>query len=216
MTGLGIWLGALVVYAGFIGWYYNWRRPLSPSEVDQALARLLIVDPDAGARNDLETLRRFLAADDGRQFFMLNLVRLADEPVADPQTGALHPARALMQRYTKVFLPALLRRGGHPVLAARKVGGYVDAWGAPEDPGWTLIGYVRYRSRRDLVELVCDPRFPGAHAFKAAAMPITFSFPTQPFLLTFASPGVVVGLLVVLIAALMHLLQLLAHPGLTA
>jgi hypothetical protein len=205
MTGLGIWLCAIAAYATFIGWYYNWRRPLSAAEADQAIDRLLVVDPDAGSRNDLETLRRFLAADDGRQFFMLNLVRLADGLVADPETGAMTPARALMQRYTNVFLPALLRRGGHPVFAARKVGGYVDAWGAPADPGWTLVGYVRYRSRRDLVALVCDPRFPGAHAFKAAAMPITFSFPTQPFLLTFASPGVMVGVLIALIAALVHL-----------
>jgi len=205
MTGLPIWVFALAIYAGFAAWYFNWRRPLTRLEVDDYLRRLEVVDPDAGARNDLAILRRFFEDDDGRQFFMLNLVKIADGEVPDPVTGAQRPAREVMQGYTGTFLPALFRRAGHPAIVARKVGGYFDAWGVEPDPGWTIMGYMRYRSRRDLAELICDPRFSGAHDFKFAAMPQTFSFPTRPMLMALVSPAITVGLVIALLAALGHL-----------
>jgi hypothetical protein len=34
-------------------------------------------------------------------------------------------------------------------LHAAKIGGYVDAWNVESDAGWTMIGYVRYLSRRE-------------------------------------------------------------------
>ena len=95
-----------------------------------------------------------------------------------------------MEGYTRMFLPALFARGGHPAIAARKIGGYFDAWGVEADPGWSIIGYMRYRSRRDLAALVVDPRFAGAHEFKFAAMPQTYSFPTHPQIMTLAGPKV--------------------------
>ena len=205
MSGGVVWVIAAVLYGCFLAWYVNWRGRLRPAEVERLLGRLLEVSPDAGARNDLETLRRFLLDDDGREFFMLNLVRLADGNVADPVSGVLRPARDVMQGYTGMFLPALLRRAGHPAIVARKIGGYVDAWGVAPDPGWSIVGYMRYRSRRDLAELVVDPRFAGAHDFKFAAMPQTFSFPTRPFMQALVSPAVTVGLVIALVAALVNL-----------
>ncbi len=53
-------------------------------------------------------------------------------------------------------------------------------WNVERDPGWSFMRYMRYRSRRDLIELVTAPGFVAAHPFKTAAMPNTFSFPTQP------------------------------------
>ena len=200
-----MWAGAIALYAVFAAWYFNWRRPLPAAEASDYLARIQAANPHADDRNDVETIRRFLADDDGRQFFMVNLVRLAPEPVADPVTGERRPAREVLEGYTGVFIRALLRRGGHPAIFARKVGGYVDAWGVEPDPGWTMLGYMRYRSRRDMAELVCDPRFAGAHDYKFAAMPRTFSFPTQPVLMALVSPAVTVALVLALAAALVHL-----------
>jgi hypothetical protein len=67
------------------------------------------------------------------------------------------------------------------------------------------MGYVRYRSRRDMMELATNPRFLDAHPFKAAAMPATFSFPTAPRLALYAGPRIWVGLALALLAALTHL-----------
>jgi hypothetical protein len=137
------------------------------------------------------------------------VIRFADGDVADPKSGELQPARKVMEGYTRMFLPALLARGGHPALAARKVGGFLDTWGI-EPPAWSMMGYVRYRSRRDLAELVCDPRFTGAHEFKYAAIPQTFNFPTRPMIMTLTGPRITVALVLSLAAALGQLAALLA------
>jgi hypothetical protein len=109
-----------------------------------------------------------------------------------------------------MFMPALFARGGHPALAARRIGGMVDTWGLKEVPEWSMVGYMRYRSRRDIAHLVCNPRFGGAHAFKFAAMPQTFNFPTRPMIMTLASPRIWVGLSMALAAAVAQIALLLS------
>lgn len=203
MSGAGIWLGALVLYGLFRLWYDGIPRPLTPAEIDDLVARLpkqSLDDPAEVAR-----LRRFLEEDDGREFAMVNLVRLSPDPVPHPVTGEPVPARDLLMRYSRDFFKVLGRRAGHPAIAARAAGGYLDSWNVPPDPGWTIVGYVRYRSRRDMMAVVIDPRFADAHLFKIAATPVTLSFPTKPMILLFASPRVWVGLAIALAAALLHL-----------
>ncbi|HAH08541.1 MAG TPA: hypothetical protein DCL48_00410 [Alphaproteobacteria bacterium] len=200
-----IWGIAAVAYLVFVGWYHNWSGPLTPKEVEGYLAKLTAQHSVVDGRNQVDTIRKFLSEDDGREFFMLNLVKVAAGKVADPKTGELKPAPQVLEGYTSVFIAALMARAGHPAVAARKVGGYFDAWGVEADPGWTIIGYMRYRSRRDLAELATDPRFAGAHEFKFAAMPSTYSFPTQPIMLTLMKPTYFVGLILALLAALAHL-----------
>jgi hypothetical protein len=178
---------------------------LTSTEVAAYMAKIEAQHAPAADRNDLAVIRKFLSEDDGHEFFMLNLVRVAPGKISAPGTGELKPAREVLDGYTSVFIPALIARAGHPAVVARKVGGYVDAWGVEPDPGWSIVGYMRYRSRRDLAELVVDPRFGGAHDFKFAAMPQTFSFPTQPIMLTLMKPTYFIGLILALIAALAHL-----------
>lgn len=198
-----IWGGAAVAYGAFRLWYDGWRRPLRPDEIERFLAAL--AGTPGAELNDLAVLRRFLEDDDGREFVMANLVRIAPGEVAHPRTGAPTAALALMREYIRGFLPTLLKRGGVPMLQARKIGGYVDAWNTPSDPGWTLVGMMRYRSRRDMAALATDPRFVAAHPFKAAAIPVTFSFPTTlgPGLLL--GPRVWLALALALAAALLQL-----------
>ena len=205
-----LWAGALLAYTAFRAWYDTWRGPVSPAEAEALVERLRRTGAGENGRNDLAVMERFLAEDDGREFFMLNVVRFAAEPVADPKTGVLRPAREMLSGYTKMFMPALFARGGHPAIAARVVGGYFDTWGMEPGPSWSLIGYMRYRSRRDLAMLASDPRFAGAHEFKFAAMPQTFNIPTQPRILALASPRLTVGLAITLIAAILQIAFLIA------
>jgi hypothetical protein len=203
ISGIWIWLVASAAYLAFRAWYDNWRGPLRPEEVDTYLKRIEASGSMDG--NELETLRGFMADDDGSEFVMLNLVRLNPEPAPNPETGEPTPARELLRTYLDTFLPQLLRRAGHPLLQARKVGGYLDAWNVEPDPGWSFMGYMRYRSRCDMMELVAAPGFAAAHPFKAAALPNTFSFPTQSAISLYAGPRIWVGLVLALVAALAHL-----------
>ena len=210
MASFWVWGVALLGYAAFLGWYVNWRGPLSKAEIETLMAQMRASNVGHGDQDEIPVIQRFLEEDDGREFFMLNVVRLADCDVADPLTGAMRPAREVMAGYTRMFMPALFARGGHPALAARRVGGMVDTWGLGEVPAWSLMGYMRYRSRRDLAHLICNPSFGGAHAFKFAAMPQTFNFPTRPMIMTLASPRIWVGMSFALIAALAQIALLLS------
>ncbi len=102
------------------------------------------------------------------------------------------------------FITALFRRAGHPAFAGPAAGGYVENWGVEQNPGWTFSGVIRYRSRRDMIELATDPKFEPAHAYKIAAMPHTLAFPVTPAV-TVVGPRVWVALLLTAVAAVAQL-----------
>jgi len=203
-----VWLGALVAYALFRAWYDNWRGPLSADEIEAFFRKMH--GSKSAAENDLSVLREFLENDDGKDFVMLNLVRVERANVPHPTTGKPTPGSELLRQYIRSFLPALIRRAGHPAVVGRKIGGYVDAWRVGADPGWTMMGYMRYRSRRDMMLLITQPRFLEMHPFKMAGTAETFSFPTQPQFLLFASPRWWIAL-VILVAASFVQIALLLH-----
>lgn len=209
MPGWWVWLVAAALYGGFRLFYDNRRGRLTQPEIDTMLAQAEA--QGAGVGDDLSIVRAFLESDDGREFVMVNLVRVPDTTVTDPDTGAQVPAAAMMQAYSKAFMKLLLRHGGHPALATRKVGGYVDSWLVGPDPGWSIVGFVRYRSRRDMMKMVLDPAFPGAHKYKPLGVAETFSFPTQPFLRAYVSPRVSVFGFLALAAALAQLAIVATH-----
>ena len=210
MASFWVWGLALLGYAAFLGWYVNWRGPLSNAEIESLMAQMMASNVGHGDQDEMPVIRRFLEEDDGREFFMLNVIRLSETDVADSVSGEMRPVRQVMAGYTRMFMPALFARGGHPALAARRIGGMVDTWGLKEVPEWSMMGYIRYRSRRDLAHLVCNPRFSGAHAFKFAAMPQTFNFPTRPMIMTLAGPRIWVGLSFALAAAIAQIALLLS------
>lgn len=203
MNGIWIWIGAIVLYAGFYLWYDGLRRPLLPEEVEAYMTRLE-ESPIEASPAQRAAVRAFLEADDGGEFLMVNLVRVHQQPVRAPGDDTPRPAREVLEGYTGHFMPALLWRAGHPALLALGAGGYLEQWNVDADPGWSFAGVIRYRSRRDMIELVLDPRFADAHLFKQAAIERTFAFPARPGLIAF-SPRIVVALVLALLAALVQL-----------
>lgn len=203
-----VWLVALALYGVFRLWYDNLRGPLSKAEIDALMAEAARMK--VHEYSDPAVVRAFLEADDGREFVMSNLVRVHPGEVPHPVTGAPTPGLALFQAYARRFVRLLLRHGGHPVMAMRKVGGYVDAWNTPPDPGWHVVGAMRYRSRRDMMALVLDPALGDVHALKTAGTAVTFSFPTQVVVSLAFRPRAWVALVLALVAALVHLASVLA------
>lgn len=203
-----IWGLALLAYAGFRAWYDSWSGPVTKEEIDGFFRRL--EGTPSAAVNDMAVLRRFLEDDDGREFFMLNLVKFQAGEVAHPVTGRQVSGVALMQQYMKAFVPSMLSRAGHPAMAARKIGGYIDSWNCTPDPGWTIVGYMRYRSRRDMMALVAGPVFHEMHPFKIAGTAETFSFPTRP-VVPLVGPRTWMALVIALVASLAQVAVLLAR-----
>ena len=76
-----IWIGAIALYLLFRLWYDNWRGPLTKAEIDDFFAK---VKGKYNGANDPAVLRSFLEADDGKEFVMLNLVKIEPGMVVDP------------------------------------------------------------------------------------------------------------------------------------
>jgi hypothetical protein len=166
---LVLWAVLAALYAGFRLWYDGGGGPLRPEEVAHYLSLLEERDstPERVAR-----LREFMETDTGSDFVMANFIRFQDDPAA----------RAEMDRYMAHMYPELFQRACHPVLAGPTVAHALDLWGIENGERWSMVGLVRYRSRRDLLEIATNPAFRGAHRFKTAAMAQTIAVPVEPFL----------------------------------
>jgi hypothetical protein len=206
-SGIAIWGCALLGYLVFAAWYVGVRGPLSRDEIESYLTRLA-AEPGRDPAQ-LAALKPFLEADDGGEFFMVNLIRMEPGEVTVPGTDRREPAANVVDRYTRPFLAALLRRAGHPAFAGPAAADYLEHWGVEPNPGWSFAGVIRYRSRRDMLELVVDPVFEPAHVNKRAAMANTLAFPVAPPRI-WIGPRVWVGLAIGLLAALAHVALLSA------
>ena len=194
------WIGAMALYALFLSHYQNWRSPLTKPEIDSFLQSMQ-------HETDLEKFRAFLEADNGREFFMLNLIRMTDGKSKHPDTGEEIAPHELVESYSRPFLKKLLLRGGHPTLLMQRRGGDVDSWGPTAEIGasWGLTNVMRYRSRRDLTDLACSADFEGIHRFKREAIVETISFPNKMLMTGFAGPRVFVATVLILAAALTNI-----------
>ena len=168
------WLWALpaLVWVLFCLWYTNTSGPLSADEIDAFIAEAEHSGlPAAGA----ERLRRFMTEDRGEPFLMVNLLDMAE---AD-ERAELSPQES-MGRYMEHMYPELLKRACHPVIAGPVVLGAMDLVGIEGAESWSGVGIMRYRSRRDLMEIALNPTFDGKHAFKVAALEKTIAVPVEP------------------------------------
>lgn len=203
-----IWLIAGVAYLLFSAWYFNWKGPVKAAEIEEYVR--IFEEEVAHEHTSIDVLRKFLEEDDGKEFVMLNLVRLHQGKIEHPLTKQKQNARSLLQGYFKPFSKALLKRGGHPVFQARKIGGHIDSWNAADDEGFTATAMMRYRSRRDLIELTIDPAFKDIHIYKLAAIEKTISFPTQYLFSMSLRPAKAVPILLILIASIAQNITALA------
>ena len=188
-----IWITAGLAYGLFWLWYARPRRKISQQEADQFLAWATSqgVDPERAAG-----LRDFFANDDGRDFVMVNLIKL-NKPVRESD--------AKLAAYQKVFLGQLLRKGGHPVLIARRSGANVEHVNCEQNSDWPAMGAIRYRRRRDLLEILPGTFGSEHHQMKLDAVASTIAFPASNWFLM-GGPRIVVALGTLLTACVLELL----------
>ena len=201
-----IWTLTAFSYAIFYTWYTGFGGPLSPEEIEMYLERIEQGD-DADPERQ-ERLRTFLEEDTGSDFVMVNAILMRDEPLREEGVRADETSQEVLNRYMAYMWPALLKRACHPVLLGQAVAPAMDVWGIENAERWTTAGLMRYRSRRDLMEIAATPEFNGPHVFKIAAMEKTIAFPVETQL-NLGDPRLLLGLLLFSVAASLHLLVLL-------
>ena len=204
---IGIWTTALLLYLAFRLWYDGLRKPLTPDEIEQFIQIMEQRVSSGIDMQDIAIVRKFMEADDGKEFLMMNLVEFNPSPVTHPDTGKSMSAPRLLSEYFTPLMKMFLPRAGHPALSVQAVGGYLEAWNTPPNPGWHAAGLIRYRSRRDAMQaLLANPAFDSIHKYKIAAIKQTFAFPTK--LVAgglYASPRMTVALVLALGASLLQL-----------
>lgn len=181
---LMIWLAALaLLYIAFWVWYGGNGRPLTPSEYEDLLARIEetygVARAEAGPGSILRNLADMAPRDDGRQFYAVNLERLR----ADGD------AQAADRRYIRRATWLLLRRGGHPVFVGKRVGLMLGQYGDAVD----RVLVVRYRSLRDLFDMILDPEMRQGRDDKFDSLDHTEVFIVRPSI-SLAQVRLVVGL----------------------
>ncbi|MFN0155446.1 MAG: hypothetical protein ACKVUT_13820, partial [Gaiella sp.] len=119
-----------------------------------------------------QRLRAWAEADDGKPFYMLNLMRYHDQlrtfPGAPAFAGTPQQANAL---YEEQVTPLLLRRGGYPAIAAAPVAKDLLGHAAPLDD-WSRVLVVRYPNRRAFMELITDPAYGPIDPYKLMALDV--------------------------------------------
>ena len=175
-----LWLAAGASYAVFCWWYTNTGGALTDAEIEQFTQ---IMQERGTPPERIARMRRFMGEDDGDQFLMVNVIDVAREPVVPAHVPANETAADLLARYMAHMYPALAKRASHPTFAGEAIFSAMDLTGMDgidHAERWTDAAVMRYRSRRDILEISMAPEFADKHVFKVAALDKTIAFPVQP------------------------------------
>ena len=175
MSILKIWLPISFLYLIFFLWYTNLSGPLSDEEIE-------LFEETFSERSDMERkeiLLNFMKEDDGRDFYMINLLDNKESPITMEATGEGATAMDLQAHYMEYMFPEMLKRATHPIFFENVLGSALDILAAPGMENWEIVAIFRYRSRRDLLEIGANPIFFERHDYKIEGLDKTIAIPVE-------------------------------------
>ena len=177
MTAIILGAILIVIYILFLLWYYNFPKPLTKEEVERYISILekRSGDPGKGINSIATAFRKFGDEDDGKQFFMCNLVKYHEKAQYTDGDRGLTSKEANL-RYARNTMPLLLSRACHPYGLFRPVINLRQA-----DSYWDEVNIVRYRSRRDLLSMITSEKWYAGYGDKQAALSENPNFPSKAF-----------------------------------
>jgi hypothetical protein len=169
-----------VVYAVFFYWYTSFGGPLSDEEIAH-YTKVLASTPEMSEHS--ERWISFMKSDTGDDWAMWNAVDLFD---TSKQVKGVEPGdttEEVINRYAEPFFAKALLRAAHPVMGGAAANTALDIWGIEGGENWDNGLLVRYRSRRDMMEIAEEMATSdeAIHAFKVAAVEKTIAFPIDPW-----------------------------------
>ena len=171
-----IWFIVLIFYTIFFCWYTNLKGPLSTEEIDYYVERLI---ENGSSPENIKKLKKFLEEDKGKDFYMFNMLDFSDNPPELPETGPEASAVDLINYYMEYMFPELLSRACHPIFAGKMVFQALDLTGIENAELWDQGAIMRYRSRRDMMEISVNPIFSTRHDYKLGALDKTIATPVE-------------------------------------
>lgn len=158
-TSVGV---AALIFLALMYWYEWSARTLTLSEVNAYMATIEAQTQNPGPQHDLPALRKLLEEDDGKPIYTANLYKfneVADYPEDSDFSGTGEEA---YDRFSSVMISLMTKRGSHPI--------YGSSWADEANSKWDRIVIVRYRSRRDLVDLFATDAFAEVSLHKWASL----------------------------------------------
>lgn len=202
-----VWIALVTAtYIGVLYWYGGNGTPLGKEEAQDLISKVEAaydVDADTAPRGSLiRNLKEMAPRDDGREFYAVNLEQLKDSDAAQMAD----------ERYSRAVIGLLLERAGHPVLVGDKAGLMLGEYGQQID----RVAIVRYRSLRDLFDMVLDPDMQASSADKTASLDHTEVFIVRP-MISLVQMRLIIGIAFAVIAGLgLLVLRLFARKKLAS
>ncbi len=190
----------LLAYLLGLSWYGGSGDPVKDAELESYI-KALVSNADVRGRDTdkaVNYMRRLAEKDDGNEFIMVNLIRFRetslyfkDSPWADETDPILADAR-----YGDGVIPLLLKRGSLPIFVSSVSGGFINETTHSE---WDMVAMVRYRSVRDMLQMMVEMSSTDLADHKWAAIEQTHVFPVKPKI-SLVSLRLMIGILLLLFA----------------
>ena len=200
-----VWISLLVIYSSFFIWYTDLGGKLTDDEIEyyankfesNALKDGRVIEP-----RTKELLQKFMEEDSGKQFIMVNVIDMSENPTFPDGTVSDESSDVLMNEYMEHMYVELFKRASHPAYFGNAVNGSMDIVGIENAEVWERAILVRYKSRRSFLEIVTHPDMNSKHKYKIAALEKTIAFPVEnQFYL--GDPRLLLGFILLIIGLLL-------------
>ena len=201
-----VWISLLVIYSSFFIWYTDFGGKLTDDEIQyygnkfesNALKDGRVLEP-----RTMELLQKFMEEDSGKQFLMVNVIDMSENPTFPDGTVSKESADNLMNEYMKHMYGEILKRASHPVFIGSAVNGSMDLVGIENAEFWETAALFRYKSRRAFLEIVTHPDMNSKHKYKIAALEKTIAFPVETQLYL-GDPRLLLGFIFLILGLLLR------------
>jgi hypothetical protein len=201
-----VWISLLVIYSSFFIWYTDLGGKLTDDEIEyyankfesNALKDGRVLDP-----RGMDLIQKFMEEDSGKQFLMVNVIDMSENPTFPDGTVSEESADNLMNEYMEHMYGEILKRASHPVFMGSSVNNSMDLVGIENAEVWETAALFRYKSRRAFLEIVIHPDMNSKHKYKIAALEKTIAFPVETQLYL-GDPRLLLGFIFLILGLLLR------------
>ena len=174
------YLCLLVTYMGCAYWLGGSGTPVSTAELERYIDALSSNNEARGRDSSKVTvwMRDLAKSDDGAEFFMVNLIKYRKQALypSDSQWVNDDDPMAADARYAEGVIKLLLKRGSLPLFISSVRGKFVND---VEEHNWDTVAIVRYRSVRDMLDMMVEMSSTDLASHKWASIEKTHVFPVK-------------------------------------
>jgi hypothetical protein len=190
----------LLAYLLGLSWYGGSGDPVKDAELESYI-KALVSNADVRGRDTdkaVNYMRRIAEKDDGNEFIMVNLIRFRETSLYSKDSPWVAETDPMLAdaRYGDGVIPLLLKRGSLPVFVSSVSGGFINETTHDE---WDMVAMVRYRSVRDMLQMMVEMSSTDLADHKWAAIEQTHVFPVKPKI-SLVSLRLMIGILLLLFA----------------